>query len=394
MAWFNFCLDFRLYAPVAILYFADVSGSFARGMSVFSVAMLAGAIFEVPTGVFSDRIGRKRTLVLGSTCSVISVALYAAAGHAAGAAYAVLLAGAAAEGLARALYSGNNAALLHDTLAELGEEDDYQDHLGKTAAMFQAALAVSALAGSVLAFISFGLVMWLSTLPQVAGLLITLRMVEPDVIRSASGNVFAHTWTALRHILRQRRLRLISAASILGYALGESAFLFRAAFIELLWPVWAIGAAQMLANVGAGISFWISGRLIRRFGEFRLLVVGRTYSIAIQTVALAVPTVLSPALMSTTSLFFGVNAVAVGGLMQRDFTTEQRATMGSLTALGSSLAFAAYALILGGLADWLGTADALLITQGLAITGIVLYWITFRGRAADRAAVVPAITKN
>jgi hypothetical protein len=53
LAWFNFCLDFRLYAPVAILYFSDVAGSFTLGMSVFSAIMLSGALLEVPTGVFS-----------------------------------------------------------------------------------------------------------------------------------------------------------------------------------------------------------------------------------------------------------------------------------------------------------------------------------------------------
>ena len=56
---FYFCSDFRLYGPVAILYFAQVTGSFAQGLSVFSVAMLAAALLEVPTGVFSDRIGRR-----------------------------------------------------------------------------------------------------------------------------------------------------------------------------------------------------------------------------------------------------------------------------------------------------------------------------------------------
>ena len=62
LSWFNFLLDFKFYAPIAIIYFAKVSGSFALGMSVFSLTMLSSAFFEVPTGVYSDMIGRKKTI--------------------------------------------------------------------------------------------------------------------------------------------------------------------------------------------------------------------------------------------------------------------------------------------------------------------------------------------
>jgi MFS family permease len=379
LAWFNFCLDFRLYAPVAILYFSDVAGSFTLGMSVFSAIMLSGALLEVPTGVFSDRIGRKRTLVLGSGASVASVTLYAVGGS-----YWPLLGGAILEGLGRALFSGNNDALLHDTLTESGQQDAYQDYLGKTSAMFQVALAISAILGSIIAFISFPLVMWLSVIPQVAGLVISLRIVEPAHHYTSEGNVYAHTWTALRHILRNRRLRTISAASVLGYAFGESAWQFRAAFIETLWPVWAIGVAQTLSNIGAAFSFYLSGRLIRRFGEFKLLVVGDAYSAAANITALLLRAGISPALMATPSLFFGVNMVAIGGLMQRDFTPEQRATMGSLTAFAGSIGFAIYSLLLGALADALGVVRALLVTQALTLVVLWLYWRTFQGEQPQR----------
>lgn len=62
LAWFNFLLDFRFYSPIAIIYFTKVSGSFALGMSVFSLTMLSSALFEVPTGFYSDMIGKKKLL--------------------------------------------------------------------------------------------------------------------------------------------------------------------------------------------------------------------------------------------------------------------------------------------------------------------------------------------
>lgn len=394
LAWFNFFLDFRLYAPIAILYFAHVSGSYALGMSVFSVTMLAGALFEVPTGVLSDRMGRKGTLVAGAAASVVSVICYALAGHLDGIAYLVLLAGGISEGLARAFYSGNNAALLHDTLAETGQQAEYQEYFGRTSSMFHFALAISAVVGSVIAAVSYPVVMWLSVIPAVLGLAISTRFVEPHVHESAiSSNIFAHLREALAQTWRRPRLRMLSAASIIGYAAGESGYQFRAAFIATLWPAWAIGVARMLSSLNAAIGFYFSGRIIRRFGEYRLLVWGISFSEILNLFCILVPTVISPALMSANSVFFGINSVGVGGLMQREFTDEQRATMGSINAFGGNLAFAVFSVILGAVADRFGIIAAMLFATLVASLAIPLYARALRPTVAQSPSPAAVIQK-
>ena len=77
--------------------------------------------------------------------------------------------------------------------------------------------------------------------------------------------------------------------------------------------------------------------------------------------------------MTTTALSFGAKMVAVGGLMQREFTDQQRATMGSLNAFVGNIAFAICSTLLGLLADRVGPANALLITTLLGLTTLVLY---------------------
>ncbi|HEX3049520.1 MAG TPA: hypothetical protein VHP83_02615, partial [Aggregatilineaceae bacterium] len=135
---------------------------------------------------------------------------------------------------------------------------------------------------------------------------------------------------------------------------------------------------QTLGNVFASASFFFSGRLIRRFSEFRLLLWGGAVGQAINTAAVLAPTVGSPALLSSTGLIYGVNMVAKDGLMQREFTSEQRATMGSLVSLAGSIAFALFSLLQGLLADHIGVIGALLAAQGLACVPFVLYWRVFR----------------
>jgi MFS family permease len=368
LGWFNLVSEFRLYGPIMILYYAQVSGSFALGMSVFSITMLASSLFEVPTGIFSDKIGRKRTVVAGSIAGIASVTYYAIGGS-----YASLLIGGILEGLARSFFSGNNDALLHDTLAESGQREAFQEYLGRVSSMYQVALAISAVLGSVIGAFSYSLVFWLTVIPQVIGLFISLRLVEPRQHVPVSGNIYAHLREALQNTVLNRRLRTLSAASIIGYALSESSWLFQSAFIQTLWPTWAIGFSQMLSNIGAAISFYFSGRLIKRFGEFKILISDILYSRFVNVVALLFPGVLSPLLMTTTALSFGAKTVAVGGLMQREFTDDQRATMGSLNAFVGNIVFAICSTLLGALADRIGPAHALLVTTLLGLLTLLLY---------------------
>ncbi|HEX3051553.1 MAG TPA: MFS transporter [Aggregatilineaceae bacterium] len=373
LSWFDFSLGLRLYAPIMIIYFAQVSGSYALGMSVFAITSLSSALLEVPTGVFSDRIGRKRTLILGAAAEAAAVLFYAWGGT-----YLRLACGAFFQGTAWAFFSGNNNALLYDTLAASGQQDDYQHHLGRITSMDHMALALSGVTGGILAAVSLHLVMWLSLLPALVGLGISVWVQEPAVLVHPAENVAAHTRRALHLILRNRKLRLISLASILSGSIGEASYQLRAAFVQTLWPLWALGLAQTMGNVFASASFFFSGRLIRRFSEFQLLLWGGAVSQTVNTVAVVAPTVCSPALLSSTGMIYGVNMVAKDGLMQREFTSEQRATMGSLVSLAGRIAFAFFSLLQGLLADQIGVIGALLAAQGLACVPFVLYWRVFR----------------
>lgn len=383
LGWFNFWAEFRPYGPIAILYYAQVSGSYALGMSVFSAAMLAQSFFEVPTGIFSDMIGRKRTVVCGAVAGVCALVFYAIGGT-----YLALIVGAIFEGLGRAFYSGNNDALLYDTLAEMDDRDGFQKFLGRTSSMYQFALAISALLGSLLASISFQIVMWVSVVPMVLALLVSLRLVETRSHSDTSGNVYAHFSTAFRQFVDNARLRTLSIAGVLSFAIGESSWLFRSAFIASLWPVWAIGISQLISNAAAAVSFYFAGRIIKRFGEFRLLVGGTIFSQLTNLFALLVPTIASPAIMSLNAVFYGVNSVAKQSLIQREFTDGQRATMGSLDSLAGSIVFAVFSFLLGALADRIGVIPALTVTVVLSAVPMLMYWRLLRPRSKQNRAAL------
>ncbi len=372
LTWFNFFTDFKLYAPVAIIYFSQVTGSFALGMSIFSIVMISSALFEIPTGVFSDRIGRRKTMIYGALASVLYVLFYAV-----GQTYWILVIGAVLEGLSRSLYSGNYEALLHDTLAEEGREHQYGEYLGKVGSMFQVALGTAAVLGGIIATWSFSIIMWLSVIPQVVCLYLAFKFIEPNIHTSKSGNVYIHLTEAYSNFFSNKKLRLLSFGSIIGYGFGEASFYFQSAFYSTLWPVWAIGAVTAVGHAGAATSYRFAGNLIKRFGAINILIAQNIWDRITGILATAFPSVASPLLMSSGSLWYGVAEVSKSSLMQKEFTNHQRATMGSLNSFAGSIFFGIISILLGILADNFSPSQALLLIQLCQITNIIIYWKLF-----------------
>ncbi len=379
---FNFFSDFRIYAPIAVVWFAHITGSYAQAVLIFAIAKIASTLFEVPTGVFSDFAGRKGTILFGQAASLLSIACYGIAAD-----FDFLVVGAVLEGLAFSCFSGNNEALLYDTLKEEGTHSQYAAYQGRASSMFQIALAVSALV-AFFVLLRFGMraLFLLSLIPQLAALFVALFFHEPaQHDRRFDANVFAHLSEAIAGFVRDVRLRDLSIASILGFALGEAKHMFYPAFFALLWPASALGIAGMLTHAFAAIGFRAGGGLIRRFREFPVLLWSNVASILFGLSAVAIPTIASPAISSLASFPFGPSMVAQGSLMQKAFSDAQRATMGSLIALGGNLLFALAVYAVGALADRVGPRYALLAAEILSISVTLLYWRLYRSIAGDAA---------
>ena len=378
LAAFNFFTDFRLYSAVLVIYFAKVTGSFTLAMSLFSVTMIVAALFDIPTGVYSDRIGRKNTLMFGAAAASLYSIFYAVGGG-----YWMLFVGAVLEGLSRAFYSGNNDALLHNSLTNLGEAEQYGHYLGRVSSMFQAALAVAAVLGSIIANWSFTWVMWLSVIPQFVCLCISLFIMEPAHPEKIHTDTKSHISTSLSLLWNNKKLRLLSFAQILGFGVGEAGFNFRPAFIATLWPTWAIGFSQMISYIGGGISYWFSSTLIKKFTALKLLLFESVYNRTVNIFALLFPTVASPAIMSTTSFLYGATEVASNDLMQKEFTQQERATLASITSFGSSILFSIFSIILGKIADMTNPTIALLVTEACSLPRVYILWLLNRVNSYD-----------
>lgn len=365
---FNFFTDFVFFAPVAIIYFSQTTKSFALGMSIFSIAYVSSALFEIPTGVISDYIGRKKTMTAGSFFGALCIIFYAYGGS-----YWVMALGGVFQGLSRSFYSGNNNAFLHDTLKALDKESEYHTYLGKTSSMFQIALALASLIGGFLATISLPLVVWISVLPQLCCFIISFFFEEPDIGNKESSNLYIHLQNSLLEFKQNYKLKLLTITSSLRFAIGESSYFLESAFVNSLWPIWGVGVFGTLQHVFGATGYYFSGKIINKLSSLKVLIFENIINRVLGIFALIFPTLTSPLIIASTSLPWGAGSVAENSLLQKEFTEKQRATMGSLNSLIGNIAFGIFSILFGWLGDTFGVRQSLLIATLILIFPIFIY---------------------
>ena len=287
------------------------------------------------------------------------------------------------------LFSGNNDALLFETLRAEDRATEFAEYQGRLSSMFQFALAASALVATIalLAHQSFRSLFWISIVPQMLGALLALALVEPARPSGIETKVVQHLRDAFAAFRGDSRLRLMSLASIIGFGLGEAKFLTLPAFFALFWPAWALGVARFLSHVLGGLGFRLGGRAVQKWSAPTVLIAGTPVASALGISAVLAANGASPALYASASLLFGPAMVAQASLMQQSFTDRQRATMASLVSFAGSLFMGVVVFLLGVLADRIGVRYALLTVEILSISVPYLYWRLFGSRRAERTGI-------
>ncbi|HYF10545.1 MAG TPA: MFS transporter, partial [Candidatus Paceibacterota bacterium] len=283
LKWHTFLGSLCFYAAVMFIYYVGITESYALAASVFSISLIAAMVFEIPTGVLSDRFGRKSVLILSSLSALAALGFFAFADG-----YPMLVIGAILDGLAFALASGNNDALLHDTLKELGREEEYAARRGEIGFWHQVALSAAVLGGSFFVGISLSLVFQLALIPLSAALLLAFFVKEPAIRGHLQSNAYAHIGEALSLIRGNTRLNLLVSGRALTEAYWRAKTPLMPAFFLMLWPLWAIGIAKSLGHAGSALGMKSVGYFVKRYGREKMALWSEGAVFGIGTFVLAV----------------------------------------------------------------------------------------------------------
>lgn len=191
----NFTWMFLLIMPVIVPFFGELGltpGEVFQVQAIFGLAIVA---LEVPTGYFSDWLGRKGCLVLAGVLHGVAFTLLPFVHGFAG---VVLFEVVAA--VAVCLYSGTDVALMYDSLEALGEESGRRRALGKRLFWMQVGETSAALVGGWIALISLAQVaLWnavVSWMPFFAALLL-VEVAEKRLNQGRHRDNFRYIWREL-----------------------------------------------------------------------------------------------------------------------------------------------------------------------------------------------------
>ncbi|MGL4338499.1 MAG: MFS transporter [Turicibacter sp.] len=195
---YRFLSSFDICAGIWVLYLAY------KGMSLIEIGLLesifhlCGLLFEIPTGALADLMGRKKTMIMGRSCMVISCLIMLVANNFWGFALGFIF-----QALAYNLNSGSEEALVYDSLKQLGEEDRFLGISGKLNLIIEIAQSLSVFIGGILAETHFKLSYMAALIVALGALGIAFRFTEPTVTEVGVHNSFKAHFKTCFQILKQ-----------------------------------------------------------------------------------------------------------------------------------------------------------------------------------------------
>jgi len=274
-----------LWLPVFFLFFRSHL-PLVKVLQLEALYYLSVVLLEFPSGYFSDRVGRKVTLIISSSCWLLAnAAFFLGASFEAFAIGQVLLAG------GMAFRSGTDASFHLESLQAFGHEGEYANREARAARIRFLASAAGAVAGGAVALIALRWAYAASALTAAVALGTALLFVEPPASEQRAFGVLRQLVACL-HLLKKPALAWLFAFAVIRLVLDHIPYEFYQPYIKELGLSFGMGSDATPLVTGlhmAGTTFiaaWIAGRSIQirdRIGLGPTLLL----SPAIQTLLLA-----------------------------------------------------------------------------------------------------------
>jgi predicted MFS family arabinose efflux permease len=282
--WFQFCRSLLFWQAIWFLYFQKELSA-AEAILLAAVYDISTTALEVPSGIITDRLGRRSTLIAAIAIKVIGALLLAF-----GNTFAVFALAQICLGASMAFISGTDTSLLYETLVKEERGHEIQTHEQRAWRFTFAALAISAVTGGLLAIISPVWTFLASAAAACIALIIATRFEEParsnqQSVRGYASTQFADITTAMR----RPALTWLFCLTVGMYTFSHVPYVFGQPFIlqaattanlniDASMISGIVSAAMMTVSVAAS---WIAPALQRTFGTGRILLLALSLQVGL-----------------------------------------------------------------------------------------------------------------
>lgn len=358
------------------LYFYNHVGTLyqqTRGLSLLQVssiwAVITGAIFlfEVPTGILADKIGRKKSVVIALLLQALGEWLYLFANN-----YLAFLLIAVLAGLGYAFLSGANEALVYDSLPSDNRDGRMKKAMGMMGGAYQLAFCAAPLIGGLIVTqleINFFLrAILLTAISVTLAFFISLTLKEPKAeYQHTEENLLLIFRDGIKQILKSQKLKWILAVAILTTTFSNSLLsLYQPYFARLHIPTLWIGAVLSMGGLAAFLIQKNIQSIEQKLGRFTFLVLSLLPGLSyLAIVSITLPTLLIPIFVVAYASMEARNPL-LASYRNAEIVSEHRATILSLMNMMTMLYVAGMSLVFGRIADY-SIPTAFAIIGGLII---------------------------
>lgn len=382
------------WMPVFFLFFSE-RFTIAQVLQLEAVYYTAVVLIEVPSGYFSDRVGRKITLCLSNAFLTLSYALFFFSESWGIFAIAQIL---LAAGIS--FNSGTDTSFLYDSLAGLNRKDEYDQREAKIGQLGLLASAFGALTGGVVAIWGFEYAYALSALTAIISFIITMCFVEPPHEKHDQTQVhFFKQLGACLKLLNNKTLLWLSGFGITMICINHIPYEFYQKYVQLVIQDLDLPSASTpMSNAihvasTMFIASYLAGRSVdirNRFGLGRLLLFAGFLQVVI---IFSMGNILHPLIILLALLRSAPRALTTAPIraaLAPLVPNQRRATYLSIISLTGRLSFAGVLLLTSTYVNhetqsiWTQISISLNTGGSIALAIMLILLITIRTGLARR----------
>lgn len=226
--WFQAFASLHFWLPVFFLYFLSAL-SLREVLILETIYYWSVVALEVPSGYFSDRLGRKPTLLIASAAWIVGYLTFALTSSFGWFVFAQICLA-----IGMSFRSGTDSSFLFDSLQaeKRSEEVGRHESIGSSYGFF--ATAFAALAGGLLAGFDLRIAYLLSAVGGVFAFLTVCRMTEPPKVAEAAETTFIFHFVYCLKLLRGRILLWITLFVVAMTVFNHVPYEFFQSYFDLL----------------------------------------------------------------------------------------------------------------------------------------------------------------
>ena len=366
---------------VYTLFILSKGFSMQQFFLIEAAAVIVNVVTEIPTGIFSDRIGRKWSLLISSLIGIPACLFIIISSN-----FYVVLIAMSMGGIAISFSSGTDTAFLYDTLKALNREGEFNKVFGKMRWFGSWTGAIGGIIGGIIATYGLAYPWWAAFIVNFPILFITMTLREPPLSEESTADETKrfHLTESLKYSFKGESGFFIIYASVIWLFFSLGFWLWQPYLKLISVPILYFGffyaTERLLSGFASKYAFKIEGKIgISKSLLFIPLILALAFLLESRFAV-----IIGFLFIFLQSISSGYFSPILAGYINSRIPSSRRATVLSTKNMLSSILFAILSPLLGFFIDICSLQTALLLMGIILVIVSIIFYLLLKIKALER----------